>query len=101
MREMRLILACAIGCAVLTGCATSGPRQEPSYFAGQVSGALVTSANWHVGWEYDRNDPPERDIRLPHYVVEVRHRETLRTINGRPREYTTTRSRSIHWRRSP
>lgn len=100
MRKMQKILACATGCLMLGSCAASGSG-ERSLPARTIAPALVTPGENHPGWEYARNDPPQRDIRLPHHIVEIRHNETLRTINGRPREYTTTRSRSIHWWRSP
>jgi hypothetical protein len=52
-------------------------------------------------WEHARNDVPRRIEQPPdaeRIWVEVRHREHLRTINGRPSEYTTTRSHSIRRR---
>src|SRR5690606_17127964 len=52
-------------------------------------------------WEFSRND--RQMGRSPYAVadwqyLEVRHREHLRTINGKPREYSTTSRRSIERR---
>ncbi len=50
-------------------------------------------------WEQFRNDAAEADpnapLHAPRIFLEVRHHEHLSTINGRPREFTSTRTRSI------
>lgn len=108
MRKIGIILASLVAATgLLGGC--HAPDVSPAYTAthDNVSPILVTPdpvfsalAGSHlpdIGWEYYRNDPAWRDPAISYEIAEIRHRESLRTINGRPREYTTTRSRSIHW----
>jgi len=49
-------------------------------------------------WEFRRNDPPQAARSTPAYYepawVEIRTYERLRTSNGRPREHSTTHTRS-------
>lgn len=57
-----------------------------------------------AGWEASRNDAPEHRQVTPDrsgmIYTEVRHRESLRTSNGRPREHSVTRTRTIERRGS-
>lgn len=51
------------------------------------------------GWEYARNDPLQDSTRTPDFTsnrwYEVSERNMLRTVNGRPRESSYTRTRVI------
>lgn len=52
-------------------------------------------AHWEYGRRDDRLGAPGRSADGRLLWLEIRHREHLRTSNGRVREHTTTRSRSI------
>jgi hypothetical protein len=58
----------------------------------------LASAEDSVGWEWSRNDPNMGSQSLPrdtaYRVVETRQWEVLGTINGRPRDYSYTRTRT-------
>lgn len=63
--------------------------------------ALAAGQQWPGDgreWEYRRNDAPQAARSAPAYYepawVEIRTHERLRTSNGRPREYSTTHTRS-------
>lgn len=103
MRKMRYNLSILVAFTVMLGGCASDSLQRRAYDGYEnVSPSLVTSSLSGVhGWEASRNDPPMRLPAMHYDVTEIRHWETLRTTDARPREYTTTRSRSIRWFQSP
>lgn len=110
MRSVPCALCIGVLSFALAGCQTTptvhrqaaqGP-QQPTVHYGLVmpSEAMVLLGQYgdlDHGWEASRNDPPSYREAVPDYsdraVVELRHREHLRTSNGRPREYTSTTTR--------
>jgi hypothetical protein len=113
MRKICHILIGALAAAsLMSGCASHAAKKERAQIGYEdVSPSLVTPSTGlralagpridQVGWEFVRNDPYLRAPVLTFGIAEVRHFETLRTTNARPREHTTTRSRSIRWIQAP
>ena len=109
MMKISQILLCLTCATALSGCTSRHVVMYDGYES--VSPSLVTPSESmqavvgsqfdEVGWEYGRNDPPRRSPVMSYDIAEVRHWETLRTSGTQPREYTTTRSRSIRWIQSP
>ena len=88
--------------ALIGGCASEQRMPHATLSYDSVNPSLVTSRHASpLGWEDARNDGRVQEPVMAHEITVIRHRETLRTINGRPREYTTTRSHSLRWHRSP
>lgn len=108
--EVPLVLVVVFAVAA-GGCATT--RWGGSHAGGPISPGLVlppsavrdlaTAAGqqWPGDgreWEFRRNDAPQAARSTPAYYepawVEIRTYERLRTSNGRPREHSTTHTRS-------
>lgn len=64
-----------------------------------IDGERPTSGATGRGWENRRNDPPRDRAGIPQYAefiyLEQRHIEHLRTTNTRPREHSSTTTRTI------
>lgn len=113
MRKTCYTLIGALATAsLMSGCTSPSAQQGRTQVGhGEVSPSLVTPGPGlralagpridESGWEFVRNDPHLRAPVLTFGIAEVRHFETLRTTNARPREHTTTRSRSIRWIQTP
>ncbi len=103
-----LVVVCAVAAG---GCATTPWGASPT--GGPISPGLVlppsvvrdlaiaAGQQWPGdgrAWEYRRNDAPQAARSVPAYYepgwVEIRTNERLRTSNGRPREHSTTHTRS-------
>ncbi len=95
---------------LLAGC-TSAPVERmtfvsptlvmPGLTLHQLSGPQRWPAD-HRAWEFGRNDVGAGTAPTPAYapfeVVEIRTYDSRRTSNGRPREFSTTRTRTIRSR---
>ncbi len=89
-----------------SGCGTAAaPGAASSHFAPGVSPSLVMSTQRDtVAWEYGRNDKPLNVGQQPNRSdgwAEIRTYDRLRTSNGRPRESSTTYTRTLTLRGSP
>lgn len=97
-------------CGALGGCASNQPLRAGSAPPEAVRSALVLPGEPMVavtrrceamerGWEYSRNDPPPERAQIPQFseflYLEQRHIEHLRTTNARPREHSSTTTRTI------
>jgi hypothetical protein len=103
----RCSLIVVLSAMVLAGCSSTNSMLRAHKAPSGVSPMLVTTGETNLaagpveqGQAMYRNDAHVVQNRaIPdyttHYWLEIRHREHLRTISGRPREFTTTRSRSI------
>jgi hypothetical protein len=111
-----LILACAValaGCAAPPETRLAGLTRKAGDRIATVNPSLVMfggelqehalNRGTYPGWEVSRNDPQAGgdDIQpyQPHHLVEIRHREHLGTINGRPREFSSTITRTFRMQR--
>ncbi len=115
-RVLVLFVVSAAGAGAVAGCAASpgpavfAPKHAPARLASR-SPSLVLPARlllefsgphaWPVdegAWEFGRNDRAPIAAPSPAYAplewVEIRTRDHLRTTNGRPREFSTTRTRT-------
>ena len=104
-----LLVACGTfagpGCTTVSGppVAAGGPSPSLVMPGTLLRGGVTGDAKeWPVDnrdWEYGRNDevmsvrptPPYRDAAW----AEIRTRDHTRTVNGRPREFSTTFVRSV------
>ncbi len=103
-----LVVVCVVaagGCATTPwgGAAAGGPISPGLVLPPSAVRDLAMAAGqqWPGDgreWEYRRNDAPRAARSVPAYYepawVEIRTHERLRTSNGRPREYSTTHTRS-------
>lgn len=104
-RLIFLLAACSV--ATVAGCATSPSMQSASSHQYETVRSLVTTdedrttlhASSGNGWEQSRADAKPADDRIAEYGdwahVEIRTREQLRTINGRPGEFSSSSTRVI------
>ncbi len=121
-RVLVLLVLSAGGADVLGGCAASpdavvfAPRDAPGRLASRSPGLVLLAPRflefsgqqaWPVdegAWEFGRNDRRPIAAPSPAYAplewVEIRTRDRLRTTNGRPREFSTTHTRSRRTRLS-
>ena len=95
---------------LLAGC-TSAPVERmtfvsptlvmPSFTLHQLKGPQPWPAD-HRAWEFGRNDVRAGAVPTPAYAsfeaVEIRTYDRRQTSNGRPREFSTTRTRTIRSR---
>ena len=108
MRRVWPILALGL----LAGCTCTAPVEErmtfvsptlvmPSLMLHQLSGPEPWPADQRA-WEFSRNDIGAGAASTPAYtpfeVVEIRMYDRRRTSNGRPRDFSTTRTRTIQSR---
>ena len=88
-----------------SGCGTAAaPGAASSHFAPGVTPSLVMSTQRDkAAWEYGRNDKPRNVGQQPLIGggwAEIRTYDRLRTSNGRPRESSTTYTRTLTLRGS-
>lgn len=98
------LMAVTIGCASTSTTMRAGSDAD---FRGGTMPSLVTTdqqrttldATRSRGWEQSRADARAARERVPEYAdvsfIEVRSREQLRTVNGRPQEFSSTSTRII------
>lgn len=108
LKMQMALYAASMSALILVGCQTgyhSAADEAALTPRDHTLPSLVTVADDRVasellvGREHGRNDRPEVTQPVPDRAstlfVEVQHREQLRTSSGRPREQSTTRTRTI------
>ncbi len=108
LKKIRLnVLLAAGSVATVTGCAAPPSIGSASSHQYDTVRALITTdedrttlhASSGSGWEQSRADAQPADDQIAEYGdwahVEIRTRENLRTINGRPGEFSSSSTRII------
>ncbi len=115
-RVLVLVVMSAAGAGAVVGCAASpgavvfAPKHAPARLSSRSPSLVLPAPRllefsgpdaWPVdegAWEFGRNDWAPTAAPSPAYAplewVEIRTRDRLRTNNGRPREFSTTHTRT-------